>query len=548
MLKATDLTRAPLFDAVSFVLDDGERAGLVGPNGAGKTTLLRILAGLGRADRGAAAAGAHDRVGYLPQDVPDRRGSVGDLVGRSAGEAWTVRAELDRLEDRLAAGDASEATLAAYGRAQARFDALGGWALEARLDEVLRRLDVAHLDRRTPLARLSGGEAARVMLAGVLLAAPTVLLLDEPTNHLDLDGLAWLEEFLCGFGGTLLVVSHDRRFLDETVQQVLELDGTGGGLTAYAGGYTDYREERERRRRRLELELEAQEKRRRRLAGDIERTRGFARRSERAASGGGADKQRRYAKKVAAKAKARERRLEREMSSDDWVRPPRRPTPFKVRLEGREDGRRLVAALRGVRAVRGGRAVLDDVDLTLHGGERMALVGPNGAGKSTLLDVLAGALAPAAGTADLRVPGRLLPQTPGALPLERSVLDWFRDRVALEEGAARTLLAHYRFDEHVIDRPLGRLSPGERSRLHVATIVAAGAELVLLDEPTNHLDFDTLDVVEGALRAFAGTLVVATHDRALLEAIGVERIVEVRDGGVRERTPSALRGVAGTLG
>jgi ATPase subunit of ABC transporter with duplicated ATPase domains len=279
MLKATDLTRAPLFDAVSFVLDDGERAGLVGPNGAGKTTLLRILAGVGRADRGAAAAGAHDRIGYLPQDVPDRRGCVGDLVGRSAGEAWTVRADLDRLEDRLAAGDASEATLAAYGRAQARFDALGGWALEARLDEVLRRLDVAHLDRRTPLARLSGGEAARVMLAGVLLAAPTVLLLDEPTNHLDLDGLSWLEEFLCGFGGTLLVVSHDRRFLDETGHQVLELDGTRGGLTAYAGGHTAYREERDGRRRRLALELEAQEKRRRRLAGDIERTRGFARRS-----------------------------------------------------------------------------------------------------------------------------------------------------------------------------------------------------------------------------------------------------------------------------
>jgi macrolide transport system ATP-binding/permease protein len=172
--------------------------------------------------------------------------------------------------------------------------------------------------------------------------------------------------------------------------------------------------------------------------------------------------------------------------------------------------------------------------MTLHGGDRVALVGPNGSGKSTLLHVLAGVLEPDAGEADVRAEVRLLPQTPVRLPGERGLLEWFREQVALPEQEARTLLAHYRLGEEAIGRPLGRLSPGERARVHVAAIVASGAGLVLLDEPTNHLDFDTLEVIEAALRAFRGTLVVATHDRALIEAIGVERIVEVRDGRAEE--------------
>jgi ATPase subunit of ABC transporter with duplicated ATPase domains len=528
MLKGTDLTKshdgAPLFDGLSLTLDDGERAALVGVNGAGKTTLLRLLAGVDAPERGAVALGANDRVGYLPQDVLDPRATIDDLLRRALGEVWEVRLQLDALEQDLT-------DLDAYGRAQERFEALGGWALEARLDDARRRLGIDHLDRRTTLSNLSGGEAARCLLASVVLSAPTVLLLDEPTNHLDADGRAWLAEWLAGFPGTLLIVSHDRDFLDATVQRIYELSAEG--LEVFEGGYTAYRDERTRRRERLALLVEAQDKRRRRLEADIAMTARQAQWTERTVSRAEAPRLKRYAKKVAKKSKVRERRLQREIDSETWVRAPREPTAFKVVLES-EQSRRLVARLRDVQV----DGVFDGVELELHGGDRVALVGPNGAGKSTLLHVLAG-VTPARGEVDVRGTVRLLPQTPVRLPAQRPLLEWFREQTALPEDEARTLLAHYRLGAEAIGRPLGRLSPGERSRVHVAAIVGAGADLILLDEPTNHLDFDTLEVIEAALRAYRGTLVVATHDRALLEAIGVDRVLELSRAEPRRRAGSA---------
>jgi ATPase subunit of ABC transporter with duplicated ATPase domains len=536
MIKASDLAKAhdgaPLFDGLSLVLADGERAGLVGPNGVGKSTLLRLLAGVDRPDRGSVATGAGDRVGWLPQEALDDGATLDGLLGAALGEVWAERGRLRALERRLAGGDASAATLAAYGRAQERFEALGGWEADAAVDEARRRLRIEHLPGAAPLASLSGGEQARALLAGTLLARPTVLLLDEPTNHLDADGLAWLEGWLAGFDGTLLVVSHDRAFLDAVVGSILELSA-GGALERYAGGYSAYRAERERRRARLELQLEAQRKRRRHLEADIAQTRRFAQRSEATASGLGADKQRRYAKKVARKAKAREGRLRREMTGEHWAAPPRDRPELRLRLDGGGDRGRRVAALRGASVTRGGRTVLRGVDVTLHGGERVAVRGPNGAGKSTLLGLLAGAVAPAAGTVELAAPARLLPQTPAELPGGARLLHWFRAQVPLDEGAARALLGAFALDTAAVHRPLGRLSPGERARALLAAMVASAPGLLLLDEPTNHLDPATLESVEAALRAYAGTLVVVSHDRAFVEGIGVERTLEVRGGTVR---------------
>src|SRR5688572_1074506 len=279
-----------IFEDLSLTLSGDRHVGLVGPNGAGKTTLLRLLAGVEAPERGAVTLGPGDRVGYLPQEPPGPDLTIDRLLGAALGEVWRLHGELERLESRLDDPD----VLAAYGEAQDRFGALGGWALQSQLDGARAALGIAHVPLDAPLGGLSGGEAARALLAGVLLARPTVLLLDEPTNHLDLDGLAWLEDFLGGFDGAVLVVSHDRRFLDETVSRILEL--AGGALTSYEGGYTAYREEKARRGERLALDYEAQQKRRRRLEADIASTRGYAQRTERTASGLGSDQLKRYAK------------------------------------------------------------------------------------------------------------------------------------------------------------------------------------------------------------------------------------------------------------
>ena len=416
MLKASDLRAGhgdvTIFDSLSLTLSGTRRTGLVGPNGAGKTTLLRLLAGVDAPERGSVTLGAGDRVGYLPQEPPGPDLTIDRLLGAALGEVWRLHGELERLERRLG----EPAMLARYGEAQERFGALDGWALQAQLDGARDALGIADIPLDAPLGELSGGEAARALLAGVLLARPTVLLLDEPTNHLDLDGLEWLEEFLAGFGGAVLVVSHDRRFLDETVSQILELDS--GTLTSYAGGYTAYREEKTRAAARVELAYEAQQKRHRRLEADIAATRGFAVHTETTVSRAEAPKMKRYAKKVAKKAQARERRLRREIESDEHIDKPRHVGALKVELEGGGGGR-LVAALRDVTAGWDGEPLLRDVDIIIHGRDRIAITGPNGAGKSTLLALLEGDLAPLTGTVERPVKAAVLPQGADALPRRR---------------------------------------------------------------------------------------------------------------------------------
>ena len=530
MLKASDLRAAhgdaTIFEGLNLTLSGNRRVGLVGPNGTGKTTLLRLLAGVTAPEHGSVALGPGDRIGYLPQEPPGPELTIDRLLGAALGEVWRLHGELGRLESRL--GD--PAALAAYGDAQERFAALGGWALHAQLDGARDALGIAHVPLDAPLGELSGGEAARALLAGVLLAQPTVLLLDEPTNHLDIDGLEWLEGFLAGFAGDVLVVSHDRRFLDATVSQILELDG---GLTAYEGGYTAYRDEKARRRERLDLAYEAQQKRHRRLEADIAATRGFARHTETTVSRAEAPKLKRYAKKVARKAQSRERRLRREIESDEHIDKPRRTGALKVELEGSAGGR-LVAALRGVSGGWDGEPLLRDIDLTVHGRDRIAITGPNGAGKTTLLALLGGTLEPLAGAVDRPVRAAVLPQGADALPADVPAVAFVRSHAQVPEGEARRLLGHFGLEGDTALRPLGRLSPGERARTAIAAMVAARAEVLLLDEPTNHLDFPSLEVLEGALRDYPGAIVAVSHDRAFLEAIGTERRLRVAGGAVVE--------------
>jgi ATPase subunit of ABC transporter with duplicated ATPase domains len=373
----------------------------------------------------------------------------------------------------------------------------------------------------------------------VLLARPTILLLDEPTNHLDLGGLRWLESYLDAFPGAVLVVSHDRRFLDNTVRRIFELDGVSDQLTTYTGGYTAYRAEKQRLFERLLEEFRAQDRYRRQLEADIARTRGQALHTERTAGGLGSDKLKRYAKKVAKKAKARERRLRRQMAQAEWIANPEKAPSFTLSLDGVSTGGRRLALLDGAGVDLGGRTVLDGIDLVVRGRERVAVVGENGAGKTTLLGLLAGDLEPDRGRRELDASVAVLPQSHHGLPLHRGVLEFYRSRVVAYEEDARAFLGHFLFEQDQLHRPIGSLSPGERSRLLIAVLVSSGAELLLLDEPTNHLDFDSIDVVEEALRQFRGTIVAVTHDREFIRSIGCTRVVRMRDGTVGSDPASA---------
>jgi ATP-binding cassette subfamily F protein 3 len=538
LLKAVSISRAHdgdlLFSDFDLVLGAGDRIGVVGPNGAGKTTLLRVLAGELAPTSGSVIRGPLSRVGYVPQQVNDPAGTVGDFLTAGLGELASVTARLRELAAALADG---ADVLDEYGAVQERWTALEGWNADARLDEIRDRLDIAHLPSGLALSQVSGGEQARLLLARALLDAPDILLLDEPTNHLDAEGADWLQSWLAGFPGGILAVSHDRAFLDATVTHIIELDGIHEQPQDYpGGGYTAYRAEKTRRWQRLLLDYEAQEKDRARWEADIERTKAQALHVETTVrSGAEAPHLRRIAKKVAKKAKARERRLQRQMASIKWITEPRTRAPLTLAFPGDElaFGETVLTAS-GVSVELGGRKLLDGVDLSVARGDRILITGRNGAGKTTLLRALAGQVVPDRGEVAAAVPLAVLPQTSDGLRTPVTVLDYFRSQVPVYVDDAERLLAGHLFGPEQWGAALRSLSAGELRRLLLAVLVNSPARVLLLDEPTNFLDFDALDVVEEALRSYRGTLLTVTHDRYFAAAVGHTRRWHVADGRVAE--------------
>ncbi len=531
MLKAVNLSMTyadePLFRDVNLLFGPGDRVGLVGPNGVGKSTLLRVLVGELKPSTGHVMRGPDETVGYFAQQVPDPAAEVGAFLAGAPGELAHLVRRLDELAARLSPAHPAPAVLEEYAAVGERFAQLGGWAYAARVDAVRARLGVDGIEPSRRLGSLSGGEQARVMLARVLLAEPSLLVLDEPTNHLDAEGIGWLAGYLADFPGAVLVVTHDRAFLDRFAKRIVELDGVHEEPQLYEGNYTAYRAQLQAHWERLLLDYEAQEKARRRLAEDIERTKEQARRVETSVrSGPGADQIRRYAKKVARKAKARERRLARQLQAASWLAQPQTRPPLSLAFQPTIGTGEPVLKAAGLSVP--GR--LSTVDVELAGGDRILVTGPNGAGKTTLLAALHGAPGVARSA-----PVALLPQVHDGLPRTMPVLDFFRSRVPMYVDEAEATLSGYLFDADQQRQPLSTLSAGEVRRLLLATMVNGGAEVLLLDEPTNYLDFDSLDVVEAALRDFRGTLVMVTHDRYFAGAVGYTRWLEVRDGVVHDR-------------
>ncbi len=507
---------------ITFAVNRGERWGLVGPNGCGKSTLLRIIAGEEQADRGEITTTPGTRIGFLHQGLPlEDNLSVKDTLRRAMPDWETARLEINKYSA-LVADDAwldhREQHLAAYGRALNRFEALGGFAIESRFESVLAGLGFPPERANAPIAKLSGGEQTRVGLASVLVLEPDLLLLDEPTNHLDIEALEWLESFLVAYTGAVLLVSHDRVFLDNTVSRIAAIDGETRQAGLYPGGYSDYAQLAAQELARDWEAWNLQEQEIQRMRQDIHQTKMQARSVELTTTSRQPNV-RRYAKKVARKAKSREKKLDRFLQSDERVKKPRKGWQLDVNLDPATRSGDLVLALNTIgHGYAGGPQLFGDVSLEIQYADRIALLGPNGSGKSTLIKIITGDLPPAAGSVRRGAGVRLgyMPQEQETLEPNATPVSIIQRAAGINETEARNFLHHFLFSGDGALLPVEKLSYGERARLIMARLVVSGANFLVLDEPLNHLDIQSRQRFESALDAFSGTVLAVSHDRAFI--------------------------------
>ncbi|WP_036285358.1 ABC-F family ATP-binding cassette domain-containing protein [Methylocystis sp. ATCC 49242] len=504
-----------LYIEASATLLKGEKVGLVGPNGAGKTTLFRMITGQDQPDEGQVAVDRGVTIGYFNQDV-------GEMSGRSAvseamdgaGPVSAVAAELRELEQAMVdpdRADEMDEIIERYGEVQARFEELDGYALEGRAREVLAGLNFTQEMMDGDVGALSGGWKMRVALARILLMRPDAMLLDEPSNHLDLESLIWLEGFLKGYEGALLMTSHDREFMNRIVTKIVEIDA--GALTTYSGDYEFYEQQRAQSEKQAQAQYERQQAM---LAKEIKFIERFKARASHAAQ-----------------VQSRVKKLEK----IEKVEPPRRRQTILFEFPPAPRSGEDVATLKNVSKRYGSRSIYERLDFQVRRKERWCVMGVNGAGKSTLLKLVAGATAPDDGAVDLGASVKMGYFAQHAMDLldgERTVFESLEDSFPQAgQGSLRTLAGCFGFSGDDVEKKCRVLSGGEKARLVMAKMLYDPPNFLVLDEPTNHLDLATKEMLITALSNYEGAMLFVSHDRHFLAALS-NRVLELTPEGVHQ--------------
>ena len=504
-----------LFIEASAALQKGEKVGLVGPNGAGKTTLFRMITGEDHPDEGQVAVDRGVTIGYFSQDVGEMSGrsAVAEVMD-GAGPVSAVATELKELEAAMGdpdRADEMERLVERYGEVQARFEELDGYALEGRAREVLAGLSFSQEMMDGDVGALSGGWKMRVALARILLMRPDVMLLDEPSNHLDLESLIWLEQFLKGYEGALLMTSHDREFMNRIVTKVVEIDG--GALTAYSGNFAFYEQQRALAETQQQAQFERQQAM---LAKEIKFIERFKARASHAAQ-----------------VQSRVKKLEK----IDRVEPPRRRQTVFFEFPPAPRSGEDVASLKSVHKGYGSRSIYAGFDFQVRRRERWCVMGINGAGKSTLLKLVAGATEPDEGTVAVGGSVKMGYFAQHAMDLldgERTVFESLEDAFPQAgQGSLRSLAGCFGFSGDDVEKKCRVLSGGEKARLVMAKMLYDPPNFLVLDEPTNHLDMATKEMLITALSQFEGAMLFVSHDRHFLAALS-NRVLELTPGGIHQ--------------